>query len=188
MSSKINRIAVAAASVVAVALSAAPVAGAAQTCMQPGAQQIVQDKQVRVFVKNHQGFGCLRSNGRVTRLKGTSDGDLYAVAGEFVGFTSGPNHSVADVINARTRSIPRSFPFETNDPITGIVVTPKGAAAWAAQGTDGTYIQGTDRRNHEPDQLSDDTRNVFGVSLNLVDATHIDWSYTDGTHGSATLY
>ena len=50
------------------------------------------------------------------------------------------------------------------------------------------YVQGTDRRNHSPDLLSDDTRAVVPGSLVSARGHRITWRYTTGPAGKADLY
>lgn len=134
-------------------------------------------------------FACLKSTNRSTKLKGASASqDAFALAGTWVGWTSAQRTTVT-VMNIRTRTIPSQFPFGVNDFVVRIVVKSDGAAAWAANVSDGTsYVQGLDRRNHPPDQFSNDTKFVRGVSLQSGAGRQISWKYTDGTTGTARLF
>ncbi len=134
-------------------------------------------------------FACLKSTNRSTRLKGASASqDVFSLAGIWVGWTSAQRTTVA-VMNIRTRTIPNQFPFGVGDFVARIVVKSDGAAAWAADVSDGTsYVQGLDRRNHSPDQFSNDTKFVRGASLQSGAGHKISWKYTDGTTGTAQLF
>jgi hypothetical protein len=62
-------------------------------------------------------------------------------------------------------------------------------ATWAATPSAGTsYVQGMDRSNHDPDQLSDDSKNVRGSSLRSLPGRAIAWQYTDGSSDTGTLF
>jgi len=94
-------------------------------------------------------------------------------------------------MHATNGVIPNQFPFDTNDNVDAIVVKSDGAAAWAATpapGTGNTYVQGLDRKNHPPDQFSDDTKFVRGTSLQSLAGHKIAWSYTDGSIGTQNLF
>jgi hypothetical protein len=134
-------------------------------------------------------FACLKSTNRATRLKNASASqDAFELAGTWVGWTSAQRTTVT-VMNIRTRKIPGQFPFTVGDFVVRIVVKTDGAAAWAANVSDGTsYVQGLDRRNHSPDQFSNDTKFVRGVSLQSGAGHTISWKYTDGTTGTARLF
>jgi hypothetical protein len=131
----------------------------------------------------------MKATGHSRRLAGASASqDLFALAGKRVAWTSA-NHTTVTVMAVGSGSIPGQFPFNTNDYIVGLVVKSDGAAAWAAN-TSGAnpYVQGTDRRNHAPDQFSDDTKFVRGVTLTSGAGHKILWKYTDGTTGTANLF
>lgn len=134
-------------------------------------------------------FACLKSTNRSTRLRGASASQgAFALAGTWVGWTSAQRRTVT-VMNISTRRIPSQFPFGVGDFVVRIVVKSDGAAAWAADVSDGTsYVQGLDRRNHPPDQFSNDTKFVRGVSLQSGAGHKISWQYTDGTTGTARLF
>jgi len=134
-------------------------------------------------------FACLKSTNRSARLKGASASQgAFALAGTWVGWTSAQRTTVT-VMNIRTRTIPGQFPFGVGDFVVRIVVKSDGAAAWAADVSDGTsYVQGLDRRNHPPDQFSNDTKFVRGASLQSGAGHKISWKYTDGTTGTARLF
>jgi hypothetical protein len=134
-------------------------------------------------------FACLKSTNRSTRLQGASASQGgFALAGTWVGWTSQQRTTVA-VMNIRTRTIPSQFPFGVGDFVVKMVVKSDGAAAWAADVSDGTsYVQGLDRRNHPPDQFSNDAKFVRGASLQSGAGRRISWQYTDGTTGTAQLF
>ena len=75
-----------------------------------------------------------------------------------------------------------NFPFDTNGHVEGVVIKKDGAAAWVFSSSGAsTIVQGQDRKNHPPDQLSDDTKDAVGSSLKSGKGHEIHWKYTDGT-------
>ena len=99
---------------------------------------------------------------------------------------------MVNVIHIPDGAIPNSFPFDTNDQVHKVVVKSDGAAAWAATPSDYPstlrYVQGMDRSNHPPDQLSDDTKDVKPSSLKSLSGHMISWHYTDGSTATASLF
>jgi hypothetical protein len=89
-------------------------------------------------------------------------------------------------------AVPSGFPFDTGDHVDRIVVKGDAASAWAATpqpaGSGNTYVEGTDRRNHSPDQFSDDTKDVVGSSLRSLRGHAITWRYSDGSSGTANVF
>jgi hypothetical protein len=160
------------------------------SCARAHSLTLASNSSARIYgTGTDAAFACLKSTNRSTRLTGASASqDVFALAGTWVGWTSQQRTTVA-VMNIRTRTIPSQFPFGIGDVVVRIVVKSDGAAAWAADVSDGTsYVQGTDRRNHEPDQFSDDTKFVRGASLQSGTGHQISWQYTDGTTGTARLF
>lgn len=151
---------------------------------------LASNSAARVYgTRTDAAFACLKSTNRSTRLKGASASqDVFVLTGTWVGWTSQQRTTVT-VMNIRTRKIPGSFPFGVGDLVVRIAVKSDGAAAWAADVSDGTsYVQGLDRRNHSPDQFSDDTKFVRGASLRSGSGHQISWQYTDGSTGTARLF
>ena len=161
------------------------------SCPPPDSSTLANNSFARVYGRpNGQAFVCVKATGKRTRLPGASASqDQFALGGQWVGWSSGPEHTIVNVMHIPDRAIPQQFPYETNDHIDKIVVKSSGAAAWAASPSgDNTYVQGMDRRNHSADQLSDDTLDVVGSSLKSRAGHRISWKYTDGSSGSANLY
>ena len=50
------------------------------------------------------------------------------------------------------------------------------------------YVQGMERRNHAPNLLSDDTKDVRGSSLQSLAGRTISWHYADGSSDTADLF
>ena len=170
--------------------ASAPGHTASHECDRSHSLTLLSNSAVRVYgTGTDAAFACLKSTNRSTRLKGASASqDVFSLAGTWVGWTSQQRTTVT-VMNSRTRKIPSTFPFGVGDFVVRIVVKGDGAAAWAADVSDGTsYVQGLDRRNHPPDQFSDDTKFVRGVSLKSDAGNQISWQYTDGTIGKARLF
>jgi hypothetical protein len=170
-----------------------PLATASQHCQPKGSRTLASDGYARVYEKNGNAYVCVKSNGATTRLKGASpSSDRFALGGQWVAYSSGATHTVVNVVHIPNHGIPNGFPFDTGDRVNKVVVKPDGAAAWAATpqpaGSGSTYVQGTDRRNHSPDQFSDDTKNVVGSSLTSLAGPAISWRYTDGSTGKANLF
>jgi len=161
-----------------------------RSCARAHSLTLASNSSARVYgTGTDAAFACLKSTNRSARLAGASASqDVFALTGTWVGWTSQQRTTVA-VMNIRTRTIPSPFPFSVGDVVVRIVVKSDGAAAWAADVSDGTsYVQGMDRRNHSPDQFSDDTKFVRGASLRSGPGHQISWQYTDGTTGTAHLY
>jgi len=161
-----------------------------QACQRANSLTLASNTFARVYGTGTDAtFVCLKSTNRSTRLKGASASqDVFALAGTWVGWTSA-QHTTVTVMNIRTRTIPNQFPFGVGDFVVRIVVKSDGAAAWAADVSDGTsYVQGLDRRNHPPDQFSNDTKFVRGQTLQSNAGNKISWKYTDGTTGTAALF
>lgn len=181
-----------------VAVASVPLAGAqaaARHCTQ--AKTLAVDSYARVYGKpSDKAFVCVKSTGLTRRLTGASaSGDHFALAGKWVAWTSSASstpHSVVNVIHIPDGAIPRSFPFNTNDDVNKVVVKSDGASAWAATPSDYPntfrYVQGMDRRNHPPDQFSDDTKDLRSGSLRSLSGHKIRWRYTDGSIGTASLF
>jgi hypothetical protein len=170
-----------------------PLASASQHCQPKGSTTLASDSYARVYAKTGNAYVCVKSTGATTRLKGASpSSDRFALGGQWVAYSSGATHSVVNVMHIPNRGIPSGFPFDTGDRVNRVVVKPDGAVAWAATpqpaGSGFTYVQGTDRRNHSPDQFSDDTKNVVGSSLRSLAGHAISWRYTDGSTGNTNLF
>jgi hypothetical protein len=160
------------------------------SCARAHSLTLASDSSARIYgTGTDAAFACLKSTNRSIQLKGASASqDVFALTGAWVGWTSQQRTTVA-VMNIRTRTIPSPFPFGVGDVVVRIVVKSDGAAAWAADVSDGTsYVQGMDRRNHSPDQFSDDAKFVRGVSLRSGPGRQIGWQYTDGSTGTAHLF
>jgi hypothetical protein len=170
-----------------------PVGSATQRCKPPGSKTLASDRYARAYGKGGKAFVCVRSTGKTTRLRGASpSSDKFALGGKWVAYSSGPAHSVVNVRHIPDHVVANGFPFDTGDRVDKVVVKHDGASAWAAtpqpSGSGNTYVQGTDRRNHSPDQFSDDTKDVVGSSLRSLAGRAIGWRYTDGSSGSARLF
>ncbi len=180
--------------VVAIAAFALGSAQAATTHCTSGTTLAV-DSDARVYANVHgNAFVCIKGTGKTRRLAGGTSSSHFAVAGSWVAWTSdgSATNSAVTVMHIPNAVIPSGFPFDTNDNVSKVVVKGDGAAAWAATPSDYPntmrYVQGTDRRNHSPDQLSDDTKDVKPGTL-VSNAGHkISWRYTDGSTGTAELY
>lgn len=174
-----------------VVLACAPLGQTAPPCQPKKSRILASNSYARVYGLNGRAYACLKASGRATKLQGaTTTGDQFALAGKYVAWSSGPAHSVVNLISIQTLAKVKGFPHDTNNHVDRIVVKESGAAAWAATPSDGgdTYVQGTDRKNHDPDLLSDDTVGVVAASLRSLPGGAITWEYTDGSSGEATLF
>jgi hypothetical protein len=170
-----------------------PLASASQHCQPNGSRTLASDSYARVYGKTGNAYVCVKATGATTRLKGASPvNDRFALGGQWVAYSSSTTHSVVNVMHIPNHGIPNGFPFDTGDRVNGVVVKSDGAVAWAATpqpaGSGFTYVEGTDRRNHSPDQFSDDTKNVVGSSLRSLAGRAISWRYTDGSSGHTNLF
>lgn len=179
---------------VAAAAAALPAAAEAKSkCNSKNSTTLASDKYVRVFGKNGKAVACYKPSGNRTKLAGASPTtDLFSVGGKWVVFTSNGSatRSMVSKLKASDGKIhDNNFPFDTNGHVEGIVIKKDGAAAWvfSSEGAS-TIVQGQDRKNHPPDQLSDDTKNAVGTSLKSGPGHQIHWKYTDGSSDSAQLY
>jgi len=165
-------------------------AQARPACGLDSSAPLASDSYAAVYGSNDRAYVCVKATGKRITLKGASASqDHFALGGTWVAWSSGDTHSVVNVMHIPNKAIPNQFPFDTNDHIDKLVVKPDGAAAWAASPVgDNTYVQGMDRRNHEPDQLSDDTEDVVGSSLRSLAGHRISWKDTDGTTHTANLF
>lgn len=163
---------------------------AGSRCQPAGATILADDGYARVYGQAGAAYVCISQTGQSSQLTGASpSADRFALGGQYVAYSSGPAHSIVNVMRIPDHAVSNSYPFDTNDHVDGLVVEPDGAAAWAATSSDPrTYVQGFDRSNHPPDQFSDDLRTVVGSSLHPTAGQAIAWSYSDGSTGTATLY
>jgi hypothetical protein len=134
-------------------------------------------------------YVCLKSTGKARVLKGASASqDVFSLGGEWVAWTS-LTHTTVTVMHITTGKIPSDYPYGVNDFVVKVVVKDDGAAAWAADVSDGTsYVQGFDRKHHSADTFSDDTKFVSGSSLKSLPGHAISWKYTDGSIGTVDLF
>lgn len=187
----LTRIALATAALTA---ALAPAAGAAQfKCNKAGSTTITSNKQARVFAVNGLAKVCDKNtNVRFTLAGASPTEDVFTLGGKFVGYSSGaeeaPEHSVVNVVHIPTRKIPKYMPTRTNAHVDAIVVKRNGASAWAYSDDEYTTVQGHDRAGHSPDNLDDDTKTVVTTSLRGTAGAGIQWTYTDGSVGTADLF
>jgi hypothetical protein len=172
--------------------SALPVGHARLKCNVAHSLTLASNSVARVYgTAPDTAFACLKATGKSRVLSGASAStDLFALSGGWVAWTS-TDHTSVTVMRAANGAIPNQFPFNTNDNVVKIVVKSDGAAAWAATPSGGggsTYVQGLDRKNHPPDQFSDDTKFVRGTSLTSLAGHKIAWGYTDGSTASTSLF
>ncbi len=156
---------------------------------------LAADSYARVYANVHgNAFVCVKATGKTRRLSGGTTSGHFALGGKWVAWTStgSATNSQVTVMHIPDGLVPSTYPFDTNDNIGKVVVKSDGAAAWAATPSDYPdtmrYVQGTDRSNHPPDQLSDDTKDVKPGTLRSLAGHAIGWHYTDGSTGSANLY
>ncbi|HEV3311643.1 MAG TPA: hypothetical protein VG815_14115 [Chloroflexota bacterium] len=162
----------------------------AATCGGQHTLTIANDGVARLYgnAADHA-FACDLKNGKNRWLQGASASqDAFSLSGLYAAWSSN-GHEKVNVVEVDTGAIPNSLPYNTNDYVVRIVVKNDGAVAWAANTTGANpYVQGLDRKNHPPDQFSDDTKYVRGGTLHPTKGHGIAWSYTDGSSGSANLF
>ena len=165
-------------------------AQARSTCGLDSSGPLANNSYALVYASNGKAYVCIKATSKRFVLKGASSlSDHFSLGGKWVAWSSGDTHSIVNVLYVPTRKVPDQFPFNTNDQIDKIVVKSDGAAAWTATPVgDSTYVQGMDRRNHAPDQLSDDLEDVLGSSLRSLAGHTISWKDTDDTLHTAKLF
>lgn len=162
-------------------------------CKPKHSTTLANDSVARVYAKNGSAFACLKHTGKKRKLTGATPGsDLFSLGGKWVVWTStgsAPRSMVNKMFIPDGSSHDNNFPFDTNGHVEGVVIKSDGAAAWVFSSSGAsTIVQGQDRSNHPPDQLSDDTKNAVGSSLKSGSGHQIHWKYSDGTSGHASLY
>jgi len=163
---------------------------ASQPCNPEHTLTLASNSFARVYGNaSDNAFVCLNSTGKARELKGASASqDVFNLGGQWVAWSSDA-HTTVNVMHITNGAIPSDYPFGVNDFVVKIVVKSDGAAAWAADVSDGTsYVQGFDRKNHSADTFSDDRRFVSGPSLRSISGHAISWKYTDGSTGTANLF
>lgn len=162
-------------------------------CKVKNSTTLASDKQARVYSKNGAAIACVKKSGKKRTLSGASPtDDLFALGGKWVVWTTNGS-ATRSVVNKMYipdgKSHDSNFPFDTNGHVEGVVIKKDGAAAWVFSSSGAsTIVQGQDRKNHPPDQLSDDTKDAVGSSLKSGTGHEIHWKYTDGSSDSANLY
>jgi hypothetical protein len=168
-------------------------AAAANKCKVKNSTTLANNTFLRVYGKDGTAIACVKKSGRKRTLGGAVPGtDLFRVGGKWVVWTktgSAPQSVVDKKYVPDGRRHDDNFPFDTNGHVEGIVIKSDGAAAWVFSSSGAsTIVQGQDRKNHPPDQLSDDTKDAVGSSLKSGPGSQIHWNYSDGSSGSANLY
>jgi hypothetical protein len=183
--------ALAAAALAAVAMTAAlapaQADAAPRKCYGPNTYEVgATNSYARTFEKNGNVFVCVKATGRTTQLQGAAASEhTFAIAGQYVAWSSGSEGARLRVLYIPTRRTTFNW---TSDRVEKIALKSNGAVAWAATPDDfPTYVQGTERRNHSPNMLSDDERSVDSSSLRI-SGGRAAWRYTDGTSGSGRLF
>jgi hypothetical protein len=171
-------------------LAAAP-ASAVSSCAPAGSTALAHDTYATVYWQPsvNKSFVCVNSTGHRTLLKGAKQLDAYALGGQWVAYTTARNVVHAFFIPSGAKA--HGFPFGVGDTVDTVVVKSDGAVAWLAEvdpSVGSNYVQGTDRKNHEPDELSDDSRNVTPFSLKSLSGHRISWKYDGGGTGTASLF
>jgi hypothetical protein len=208
-----TRAAIAAACAVASALALAPPAGASKPCHPHGSKTIRATASARVYERNHQVFGCLRSRGRGYPLGHPWDDDVtygyggvhpIRLSGRFVGYASqygshyGEAAATVSVMDLRTGKVRSSAyqhggAYQSCDPpgyeVTDLAVAPTGGVAWIARvgHCDGVRFEVDTLAAEASQAVVDDSRVVDGSSLYFRGGS-IFWRRSDtGEQRSAPL-
>ena len=175
----------------ATSLMAASPAVAANGCPPSGATTLAHDSYATVYWQSSAkaSFVCVNASGHKTLLKGAKLKDAYGLGGQWVAFTTG--RTTVHAFFIPTGASASGFPFGVGDTVDTVVVKSDGAVAWLAEvdpSVGNNYVQGTDRKNHSPDELSDDSQNVVPHSLKSLSGHTISWKYDGGGTGTASLF